>query len=202
MMLPLVTLQLTATLAESPVLMNPTAVKSAVVFGCRMRVFGETRKLARILPVVPVARGFSQANSTPPANATATIVTMRSLSSASRHDSLCLNVIRVSPLAWCALRREEFAHVGCCSCATREHRHPEPLEDQAQRALMLIRSGRLIARLRFGADRRPEDPSAAQRVVTAGLVEHDDQEAVLLEHRVSEQRSDVRLEPVVRGDRK
>src|SRR2546425_3910453 len=46
MMLPLVTLQLTPTLAESPVLVNPTAVKSVVAFSRSVSVFGETTRSA------------------------------------------------------------------------------------------------------------------------------------------------------------
>src|SRR5207249_2782709 len=61
MMLPLVTLQLTATLAESPVLMNATAVKSAVAFWRRVRILGETNRSAIVLPGSVARTGNSHA---------------------------------------------------------------------------------------------------------------------------------------------
>src|SRR5690349_7073962 len=46
MMAPLVTLQRTATAAVSPVLVRPTAVKSATWYWCSVRTWGETASRA------------------------------------------------------------------------------------------------------------------------------------------------------------
>src|SRR5438552_12149728 len=90
MMLPAVTLQLTAMLAESPVLMNPTAVKSAVAFWRRVRILGETSRSA-IVPPGSVARtGNSHATIAAVTSPARDARTTRSFSRARRDDSLCL----------------------------------------------------------------------------------------------------------------
>src|SRR5256885_11072337 len=112
MMLRAVPLQLPAMLAESPVLMNPTAVKSAVAFWRRVRILGETSRSAIVLPG-PVARtGNSHATIAAVTSPARDARTTRSFSRARRDDSLCLNVMGLPPSSVCASRIEELAHVG------------------------------------------------------------------------------------------
>ena len=65
---------------------------------------------------------------------------------------------------------------------------------------MLIDSGRLISELREGwTDQRAHHAAAAVGVIVAGFVEYHDEQAVLLEDRVLDQRIDVVFEPVIGG---
>src|SRR6266446_8762761 len=162
MMLPAVTLQLTATLAESPVLMNPTAVKSAVAFWRRVRVLGETNRSAIVLPGSVARTGNSHATIAAVTSPARDARTTRSFSRARRDDSLCLNVMGLAPSWVCASRIEELAHVGRRGRIARVDRHAKPLEDEAERALVLVRRGGLVSALRLGADGRPEDSPTAQ----------------------------------------
>src|SRR2546422_10056876 len=197
MMLPAVTLQLTATLAESPVLMNPTAVKSAVAFWRRVRVLGETNRSAIVLPGWVARTGNSHATIAAVTSPARDARTTRSFSRARRDDSLCLNVMGLAPSWVCASRIEELAHVGRRGRSAGEDVHAEAFENEPQRARVLVRRGGLVSALRLGTDRRPVHTSTAQRVVAARLVEHDDQQAVLLEHWAGDQRRDVGLQPAV-----
>src|SRR2546430_16253767 len=142
--------------------------------------------------------GISHANTTAAASTTGETATTRSWRSARRADNLYLNVINPLPLFRSALRREELAHVGCAGCRAGEHVHPQPFQDQPQRALVLIQRGGLIAGLRLRTDGHPYDPTAPVGIVAARLVEHDDEQPVLLEHRALDQRADVVLEPGIR----
>jgi len=93
-MLPPVTFQLTLTLAVTPLPVRPTAVKLATWCGRRVRALGEITSRNTALVSGPVSEiGFSQAASVVNASAAVERTTHRSLSKASRHDSLCLNVI-------------------------------------------------------------------------------------------------------------
>ena len=84
-MVPLVTLQLTVTLAESPVSRKATAVKSAVAFGCKVSVLGEMTRWLIVPPPGPVtATGLSQANTVAMARSITTAIGSRSFSSARR----------------------------------------------------------------------------------------------------------------------
>src|SRR5436853_1321513 len=112
MMLPAVTLQLTAMLAESPVLMNPTAVKSAVAFWRRVRILGETSRSA-IVPPGSVARtGNSHATIAAVTSPARDARTTRSFSRARRDDSLSFNVMGLAPSGVCEARIEELVHDG------------------------------------------------------------------------------------------
>src|SRR3989475_6287300 len=190
MMLPAVTVQLTAMLAESPVLMNPTAVKSAVAFWRRVRILGETSRSAIVLPGSVARTGNWHATIAAVTSTARDARTTRSLSRASRHDSLCLNVMGLAPSWVCASRIEELAHVGRRGRSAGEDVHAEAFENEPQRARVLVRRGGLVSALGLGTDRRPVHTPTTQRVVAARLVENDDQQAVLLEHQPGQQLRD------------
>ncbi|OLB49435.1 MAG: hypothetical protein AUI13_16265 [Gemmatimonadetes bacterium 13_2_20CM_2_69_23] len=97
-MAPLVTVQLTPPLAGLPLLVRPIAVKSAVWFCRSVRILGEMTSRQTALASGPVsAIGFSQADSVASASAAVEKTTHRSLSIASRRESLCMNVIVLRP---------------------------------------------------------------------------------------------------------
>src|SRR5207247_5152798 len=123
--------------------------------------------------------------------------TVRSFSNASRRDSLCLNVMSVTPSHWFALRREELAHVRRTRRRAWENVHPKALQDQPQCALMLVQRRGLIATFGLRAHRHPPAPPAARGVRAARRVEHGDRQAVLLEHRPRDARRDGCLRPAV-----
>src|SRR5213076_2550891 len=129
MMLPAVTLQLTAMLAESPVLMNPTAVKSAVAFWRRVRILGETSRSAIALPGSVARTGNSHATIAAVTRPARDARTTRSFSRARRDDSLCLNVMGLAPSWVCASRIEELAHVGRRGRSAGEDVHAEAFEN-------------------------------------------------------------------------
>src|SRR5207245_7338642 len=98
--------------------------------------------------------------------------------------------------SWVApARMEELAPVGRRGRSAGDDVHAEAFENEPQRARVLVRRGGLVSALRLGTDRRPVHTSTAQRVVAARLVENDDQQAVMLEHRAGDQRRDVGLQP-------
>src|SRR3989449_9567121 len=97
MMLPAVTLQLTAMLAESPVLMNPTAVKSAVAFWRRVGVLGETNRSAIVLPGSVARTGNSHATIAAVTSPARGASTTRSFSRGRRDARLCLHVMGLAP---------------------------------------------------------------------------------------------------------
>src|SRR6266498_5455561 len=199
-MLPLVTLQFTDAMAVSPLLVSATAMKSAVWPVRIVMLFGETTSCATVpLPVSVTRAGISHANTTAAARSAGETATTRSLISARRADNLCLKVINPSPRFGSASRREEFAHVGCAGRRAREHGHAEPFQRQPQRALVLVQRGGLVAELRLRTDGHPHDPPAPVGIVAARLVEHDDEQPVLLERRALDQRVDVVLEPGIGG---
>src|SRR5207249_9841822 len=105
----------------------------------------------------------------------------------------------VAPSHWFALRREELAHVRRTRRRAWENVHPKALQDQPQCALMLVQRRGLIATFGLRAHGHPYNPPTAVGVVAARLVEHDDQQAVLLEHRARDERRDIGLQPAV-GD--
>src|SRR2546425_11004334 len=74
----------------------------------------------------------------------------------------------------------------------------QDLRREPQRALVLVECGRAIASPHLRAHGDPRHAAAAVRVVVRGLVEHDDQQPVLLERGARNQRRDVGLEPRVR----
>src|SRR5690242_12058295 len=198
MMAPLVTLQVTALPAESAALVKPTAVKAVAAFSRRVSVLGEMTSWAMVPPpVASKGRGFSHPTTAAAASTARENATRRSFSRASRLDSLCLNVMGCTPSLGFASRREELTHIGSGRCRAREVVDAEALEDEPQGARVLVRGRRLVATLRLGADRRAENAAAAERVVAAGFVEHDDPQAFVLEHRTRDQRRDVRLQPAV-----
>src|SRR5207253_491957 len=131
---PTVTLQLTAMLAESPVLMNPTAVKSAVAFWRRVRILGETSRSAIVLPGSVARTGNSHATIAAVTSPARDARTTRSFSRARRDDSLCLNVMGLAPSWVCASRIEELAHVGRRGRSAGEDVHAEAFENEPQRA--------------------------------------------------------------------
>src|SRR5690242_9913889 len=125
-----------------------------------------TTSCASVVPGPATLTGRSQ-SAIAAASTTATMMARRSFSSAMRRDSLCLNVMVVAPPVH-PLGIEELAHVRRRRGVTRERVDAQPLEDQAQRALVLVRRGRLVAPLGLRrADRHPVHLAAAQRVVTA-----------------------------------
>src|SRR5437667_1216955 len=156
-MVPVVLLHVTETFAESPVFMNAAAVKSTVSFRCRVTFFGEMTRSAMVAPVELTGRGVSHAKTTAAASAATGMARRRSFSRASRCDSLCLNVIKSAPSLGFASRRnararigsriEELAHVGRRGRGAGEHVDAESLEDEPQRARVLVRGRRLIAPL-------------------------------------------------------
>src|SRR5437660_11176694 len=79
--------------------------------------------------------------------------------------------------------REELAHRRRTGRRAGETRDAERLEHKPQGALVLVESGGLIVPLRLGAHRHPHHAATAVAVVAARLVEHDDQEPILLERR-------------------
>src|SRR5438445_3158432 len=205
-MVPVVLLHVIETFAVSPVLMNAAAVNSTVSFKCRVTFFGEMTRSAMVPPVELTGRGVSHANTTAAASAATGMARRRSFSKASRCDSLCLNVIKSAPSLGFASRREaragigswieELAHVGRRGRGAGEDVHPQAFENQPQRARVLVGGRRLIAPLRLTrTDRRPVDPPAAQRVVPARLIEHDDQQTILLAHRARGRRRGLRRQP-------
>ena len=65
---------------------------------------------------------------------------------------------------------------------------------------MLIDSGRLISEFREGwTDQRAHHAAPAVGISVSGFVEHHDEQAILLEDRVLDQRIDVVFEPVIGG---
>src|SRR5207249_9022020 len=93
-MLPLVALQLTATVAVSPVAARPTAVKSATLFCRRVRILGESTSRETV-PVAGSVTVRDRSHPTIAATASNAVETtmVRSFRRANRHESLCLNVI-------------------------------------------------------------------------------------------------------------
>src|SRR5690348_13981762 len=194
-MVPVVELHDTVTFAVSPVLMNAAAVKLTVSFSCTVTFLGEMTRSATVAPVELSGRGFSHAKTSAVARRVTGNATLRSFSRANRCASLCLNVMGSAPSPGFALRCEEFAHVRSGRRLVRETREPQNLGGQPQRARMLVQRRRLVAPFGFRAHHHPHDPPAAVGVVAAGLVEQNDQQAVLLERRAADERVDVRLEP-------
>lgn len=65
---------------------------------------------------------------------------------------------------------------------------------------MLILRSRLISEFgECGTDQRANHTAAAVRIIVAGLIEHNNEQAVLLEDRVLDQRVDLVFEPIVGG---
>src|SRR2546428_4405758 len=161
-MVPPVALHDTAISALSPVAVKPTARKSSAWFCCRVTVCGDTTSCAMMEP--RSVTGCSQLT-TIVATATAATIATGSLSRARRAASLCVKGIRslpkIAPSLSSPLRREELAHVRRTGRPAREHRTTEPLEDQPQRARVLVQRRGLIAAFRLWAHSHPYDASAA-----------------------------------------
>src|SRR6266566_9584015 len=82
--------------------------------------------------------------------------------------------------------REELRHPRRRGRRAGELRDTQRLEDQAQRALVLVERRRRVARLSPRADDDPGDPAPSVGIVASRLVEQDDEQAVPLERRACE----------------
>ncbi len=95
---------------------------------------------------------------------------------------------------------EELPHVRGRGSRAREHGDAQTFQRETQQALVLIDIGGLMSELgERRADERADHAASAVGVVTAGFIEHHDEQAVLLESSVFDQRVDVGFEPVVSG---
>src|SRR6266516_1810544 len=187
---PPVALQDTAISALSPVAVKPTARKSSAWFCCSVTVCGETTSCAMM--ELGSVTGCSQLT-TIVATASVATTTVQALSRARRAASLCMKVMGSAQS-----RDEELVHVGRRRRSVGIDRDAERLEREPQQARLLVQRRGLEAALHLGPDHHEGHSPTAMRVVSAGLVERHDQEPVLLELRVREQRSDVGLQPAVR----
>src|SRR5689334_24660563 len=86
------------------------------------------------------------------------------------------------------LETKELPHGRRAGGSAWEHGYAQAFKRQSQQALVLIDRGRLISELgECWADQRAHHTASAVGVVTAGFVEHDNEQAVLLEDRVFDQ---------------